>query len=69
MLQYCTGFAIHQHESSLVITFLPRSKRLLIPWLQSPSVVIFEPPKLRYLTVSPSICHELMGPDGMTLVF
>ena len=55
--------------SRLVITFLPRSKRLLISWLQSPSVVILEPQKIKSLTVSPSICHEVMGPDAMILVF
>ena len=49
-----------------VITFLPRSKHLLISWLQSPSSVILEPQKIKSLTasiVSPSICHEMMGPD------
>ena len=46
--------------SRLVITFLPRSKRLLISWLQSPSVVILEPRKIKSDTVSPSICHEVM---------
>ena len=58
--------------SRLVITFLPRSKRLLISWLQSPSVVILEPRKIKsdtVSTVSPSICHEVMGPDAMILVF
>ena len=58
--------------SRLVITFLPRSKCLLISWLQSPSAVILEPPKINSdtaSTVSPSICHEVMGPDAMTLVF
>ena len=58
--------------SRLVITFLPRSKRLLISWLQSPSAVIFEPPNIKSVTislVSPSICHEVMGPDVMILVF
>ena len=55
--------------SRLVITFLPRSKRLLISWLQSPSAVILELPKIKYLTVSPSISHEVMGPDAMILVF
>ena len=58
--------------SRLVITFLPRSKRFLISWLQSPSVVILEPPKIKsdtVSTVSPSICHEVMGPDAMTFVF
>ena len=55
--------------SRLVITFLPRSKRLLISWLRSPSAVILEPQKLKSATVSPSICHEGMGPDAMILVF
>ena len=52
--------------SRLVIGFLPRSKCLLISWLQSPSAVILEPPKIKSLTVSlvsPSICCEVMGPD------
>ena len=56
--------------SRLVITFLPRSKRLLISWLQSPSAVILEPPKIKSATVStvpPSICHEVMGLDAMIL--
>ena len=54
--------------SRLVITFLPRSKHLLISWLQSPSAVILEPPKIKSATVStvsPSICHEVMGPDAI----
>ena len=58
--------------SRLVITFLPRSKRLLISWLQSPSAVILEPRKIKSATVStvsPSISHEVMGPDAMILVF
>ena len=55
--------------SRLVITFLPRSKCLLISWLQSPSAVILEPPKIKSSTVSPSICHEVMGLDAMILVF
>ena len=58
--------------SRLVITFLPRSKRLLISWLQSPSAVILEPPKIKsdtVSTVSPPICHEVMGPDAMIFVF
>ena len=55
--------------SRLVITFLPRSKRLLISWLQSPSAVILEPQKIKAATVSPSICHEVMEPDAMILVF
>ena len=55
--------------SRLVITFLPRSKHLLISWLQSPSAVILEPQKIKSDTVSPSISHEVMGPDAMILVF
>src|SRR5574340_669733 len=58
--------------SRLVITFLPRSKRLLISWLQSPSAVILEPKKIKsdtVSTVSPSISHEVMGLDAMILVF
>ena len=58
--------------SSLIITFLPRSKHLLISWLQSPSAVILEPKKVKSLTVSivsPSICHEMMGPDAVSLIF
>ena len=58
--------------SRLFITFLPRSKGLLISWLQSPSAVILEPQKIKSVTVStvsPSICHEVMGPDAMVLVF
>ena len=55
--------------SRLVITFLPRSKHLLISWLQSPSEVILEPPKIKSDTVSPSISHEVMGPDAMIFIF
>ena len=55
--------------SRLVITFLPRSKCLLISWLQSPSTVILKPPKIKCVTVSTSICHEVMGLDTMLLVF
>ena len=58
--------------SSLVITFLPRSNCLLMSWLQSPSAVILKPRKARSVTVytvSPSICHEVMGPDARILVF
>ena len=55
--------------SRLVIAFLPRSKHLLISLLQSPSEVILEPPKIKSATVSPSISHEVMGPDAMILVF
>ena len=58
--------------SRLVITFLPRSKHLFISWLQSLSAVILEPKKIKSLTVStvyPSICHGVMGPDAMILLF
>ena len=55
--------------SRLVITFLPRSKRLLISWLQSPCAVILEPQKIKSDTVSPSISHEEMGPVAMILLF
>ena len=58
--------------SRFVTTFLPRSKHLLISWLQSPSAVILEPKKFKSFTVSivsPSICHEVVGPDGMILDF
>ena len=58
--------------SRVVIIFLPRSKRLLISWLQSPSAVILEPRKIKsdtVSTVSPSICYEVMGPDAMFFVF
>ena len=58
--------------SRFVIDFLPRSKCLLISWLQSPYAVILEPKKIKSTTVSifpPSICHEVMGPDAMILVF
>ena len=58
--------------SSLVIAFLPRSKCLLILWLLSPSAVILEPKKIKFVTVfivSPSICHEVIGPDAMILIF
>ena len=58
--------------SRFVIAFLPRSTCLLISWLQSPSAVVLEPKKIKSLTVSivsPSISHEVMGPDAMILVF
>uniref|UniRef100_A0AC11E5W3 Uncharacterized protein n=1 Tax=Ovis aries TaxID=9940 RepID=A0AC11E5W3_SHEEP len=58
--------------SRLVITFLPRSKHLLISWLQSPSAVILEPQKITsdtVSTVSPSICHEVIGPDAKIFIF
>ena len=56
----------------MIITFLSRSKRLLISWLQSPSAVILEPRKIKSATVStvsPSVCYEVMGPDAMIIVF
>ena len=58
--------------SRFVIAFLPRIKRFLISWLQSLSAVIFEPKKIKSVTVStfsPSICHEVMGPEAIVLVF
>ena len=58
--------------SRFVIAFLTKSECLLISWLQSPSTVILEPPEIKSLTVSIvslSICHEVMGPDAMILVF
>ena len=58
--------------SRLVVAFLPRSKQVLISWLQSPSAVILEPKKIKSVTVSivsPSIFHEVMGPDATILVF
>ena len=65
-------FLLFNVLSRLVITFLPRSKRLLLSWLQSPSAVILEPRKIKSATVStvsPSICHQVMGPDAMIIVF
>ena len=64
-------FLLFNMLSRLVITVLPNSKRLLISWLQSPPAAILEPPKIQsdtVSTVSPSICHEVMGPDAMILV-
>ena len=58
--------------SRFVIAFLPRSKHLLISWLQSPSAVNLELPKIKSVTVSivsPYICHEVMGPDAMIFIF
>ena len=65
-------FLLFNVLSRLVITFLPRSKHFLISWLQSPSAVILEHKKINSATVStvsPSICHEVMGPDAMILIF
>ena len=56
-------------SSRLLITFLPRSKRLLISWLQPPSAAILEPKKIKSVTVSTPIYHEVMGPDALILVF
>ena len=64
-------FLLFNMLSRLVIAFLPKSKHLLISWLQSPSVVILEPKNIKSLTVfivSPSVCHEVMGLDAMILV-
>ena len=58
--------------ASLVITFLPRSKHLFLSWMQSPSAVILEPQKIKSATVSavsPPVCHEMIGPNAMILVF
>jgi len=65
-------FLLFNMLSRFVIAFLPRSQRLLISWLHSHSVVILEPKKIKCLTVftvSPPICHEVMGPDDMILAF
>ena len=65
-------FLLFNTLSRFVIAFLLRSKCLLILWLQSPSVVILEPKKIKFVIVSifsPSICHEVMGPDVIILVF
>ena len=65
-------FLLFNALSRFVIAFLPRSTCLLISWLQSPSTVILEPRKIKFVTVStfpPSICHEVMGLDAMILVF
>ena len=65
-------FLLFNTLSRFVIAFLPRSKRLLISWLQSPSTVILEPKKVKSVTVStvsPSICHQVMGPDAMIIVY
>ena len=59
-------------QSRFVITFLPRGKRFLISWLQSPCSKTLEPKKIKSVTVSivsPSICHEVMGPDAMIFAF
>ena len=66
------GMSLLFNMLSMIITFLPRSKRFLISWLQSPSAVIWEPPKIKSVTVyifSQSICHEVMEPDAMIFIF
>ena len=74
-IQTCVGKVmslLFNMLSKLVIAFLPRRKRLLISWLQSPSAVILEPKKIKSVTVfivSPSICYEVMGPHAMILAF
>ena len=65
-------FLLFNMLSRFVIAFLPRSRRLLILWLQPPSAVILEPKKIKSLTVSivfPSVCHEVMQPDAMIFIF
>ena len=65
-------FLLFKARPVFVIAFLPRSQRLFISRLQSPSAVILEPKKIRSVTLSilfPFICHEVMGPDAMILVF
>ena len=65
-------FLLFNIQSRVIIVFLPRRKRLLISWLQSSSAVILEPKKIKSVTVSlvsPSICHEVMGPDAMIFIF
>ena len=65
-------FLLFNTLSKFVVAFLSRSKHFLISWLQSPSAVILEPKKIKSVTVSifsPSICHEVMGPDALILVF
>ena len=65
-------FLLFNMLSKLVIAFLPRSKLLLISWLQSSSAVILEPKKIKSVTVSivsPSICHEVLGPDAVIFIF
>ena len=71
-LYWQSDVSVFNTLSMFVIAFLPRSKRLLTSWLQSPSAVILEPKKIKSLTVSivsPSICHEVIGLDAMIIVF
>ena len=62
-------FLLYNMLCRFVVAFLPRSKCLLILWLQSPPALILEPKKIKSVIVFPSICHEVMGPDAMILVF
>ena len=62
-------FLLFNMLSRLVIAFLPRNKSHLISWLQSPSAVILEPKEMKSVAVSPSVCHEVMGPNAMIFVF
>ena len=62
---FLTSVSAFDVQSTLVITFLPRGKRLFISCLRSPAAVILEPRKIKSATVSPAICHEVMGPDAM----
>ena len=67
-----SNLSAFEYVVKVVITFLPRSKRVLISWLQSPSAVILEPKKIKSVAVSIIyllICHEVMGPDAIILVF
>ena len=67
-----TGLISLLSSKEFIIAFLPRNKHILISWLQSPSTVILEPKKIKSVTVSifsPSLCHEVMGPDAIILVF
>ena len=67
-----SNVSVFNKLSRLVITFLQKAKHLLIPWLQSPSAVILEPPKIKSLIVSivsPPICLEVMGPNAMIIHF
>ena len=68
----CSSVSVFNTLSRLVIAFLPRSKYLLVSWLQSPSAVILELPKIKSVSasiVAPSICHEVMGQDAMIFMF
>ena len=65
-------YLLYNMLSRLVIAILSKRKHLLTSWLQSPSAVILEPKKIKFVTlsiVSPSICHKVMGPDAMTFIF